>query len=84
MSAAPAPARSLRQLCHDLSQPLTAARGSLELALSLPEDNPARREFFADTVAALDRMVEIARALSDLAEPAAPAAPLLAREVQQS
>lgn len=70
MSAAPAPAPTLRQLCHDLSQPLTAARGSLEMALSLPEDNPARAEFFADAITALDRLADIARALSDLAEPA--------------
>lgn len=76
MSAASA--RSLRQLCHDLSQPLTAARGSLEMALGLPEDNPARSEFFNDTLAALDRLADIARALSDLAEPA------LANKVQQS
>lgn len=78
MSAAPGP--SLRQLCHELSQPLTAARGSLELALSLPADHPGRAEFFADTLAALDRMSEIARLLSDLAEPAG----AVAAEVQES
>jgi signal transduction histidine kinase len=47
---------SLRQACHDLSQPLMAARGSLELALQLDSQDPGRAEFLADAVAALDRM----------------------------
>ncbi|MGH9520167.1 MAG: hypothetical protein ACRD2D_10975, partial [Terriglobales bacterium] len=61
------------------------ARGSLELALILPEDSPARREFFADTITALDRMAEIARSLSDLAEPGPGSdTPPLASKVQKS
>lgn len=63
MSAPP----TLRQLCHDLSQPLMAAHGSLEMALRLPPDDPARNEFLQDAVAALDRMtaeIELARAAS--------------------
>ncbi|MGH9488549.1 MAG: hypothetical protein ACRD04_13290 [Terriglobales bacterium] len=54
---------SLRQLLHDLSQPLMAARGSLELALQLPPGDPAQAEFLRDAAAALERMTaEIQRA----------------------
>lgn len=58
-------APTLRQFCHDLSQPLTAARGSLELAQQLPADDPARAGFLQDAIEALDRLrvaIEQARA----------------------
>ena len=75
MSGAPDPERDpalpllieLRELCHALSQPLTAARGSLELGLSLPDDDPSRLGFFTDALDALDRLAEISRRLNDLA-----------------
>lgn len=57
----------MRELCHALSQPLTAARGSLELGLSLSESDPARMGFFSDALDALDRLAEIARRMNDLA-----------------
>ncbi|MGH9466652.1 MAG: hypothetical protein ACRD1Y_04800 [Terriglobales bacterium] len=51
------------QLCHDLSQPLMAARGYLEIAISLPCEDLARAGFLADALAALERMTsEIERA----------------------
>lgn len=58
----------MRKLCHDLSQPLMAARGSLELALHLPAGDPARASFFQDALAALDRMADLTRALRDAIE----------------
>jgi len=65
----PAPP-TLRQVCHDLSQPLTAARGSLELALRLDSHDPDRAEFLTDAVAALDRMAAmIERSRATLASP---------------
>jgi len=70
-STQPSAQPSLRELCHALSQPLTAARGSLELALRMPPDDPARADFFNDALAALDRLVIIARQLHDAAEIAA-------------
>ena len=59
----------LRELCHDLGQPLTVARGSLELALSLDADDPARAGYFEDVLAALDRMTELAAAIRDWSSP---------------
>lgn len=47
---------TLRQFCHDLSQPLMAARCSLELVQQLPADDPARAGFLADAIEALDRL----------------------------
>lgn len=47
---------NLRQFCHDLSQPLMAARGSLELVQQLPADDPARAGFLHDAIEALDRL----------------------------
>ncbi|HUX65986.1 MAG TPA: hypothetical protein VMV31_00700 [Terriglobales bacterium] len=64
MRAAPA----LRELCHELSQPLMAARGSLELALHLRDDDPARPGFFDDALAALERMADLTRAIRDAVE----------------
>ncbi|HET9784700.1 MAG TPA: histidine kinase dimerization/phospho-acceptor domain-containing protein [Terriglobales bacterium] len=58
---------SLRQACHDLSQPLMAARGSLELALQLDAQDPGRAEFLADAVAALDRMVAMIERFREMA-----------------
>lgn len=58
--------RNLRQLCHDLSQPLTAARCSLELALRLPPDDPERAGFFDDAVAALERMAQLVTDVREL------------------
>jgi signal transduction histidine kinase len=58
---------SLRQLCHAMSQPLTAARGSLELALMLPEGDPTRAELLADAQAAIERLMELTAQLHDLA-----------------
>jgi len=70
------PAPALRELCHELSQPLMAARGSLELALHLREDDPARPAFFDDALAALERMADLTRAIRDAVEapPQRPAA----------
>ncbi|HWG38303.1 MAG TPA: histidine kinase dimerization/phospho-acceptor domain-containing protein [Terriglobales bacterium] len=70
MSAAASAQPNLRELCHALSQPLTAARGNLELALRMPPEDPARADFFNDALAALDRLMEIARQLNDAAEAA--------------
>lgn len=64
MSSEPLPPR-LRQLCHDLSQPVTTARCSLELALSLDPADPARAEFFTDAIAALDRLVDLTAQIRD-------------------
>ncbi|MGH9475192.1 MAG: hypothetical protein ACRD1C_02545 [Terriglobales bacterium] len=62
MSAGAEPV-TVRQLCHDLSQPLMAAHGSLEVALQLAPQDPARTEFLRDALAALERMTaEIERA----------------------
>lgn len=69
---APAPAPALRELCHELSQPLMAARGSLELALHLREDDPARPAFFDDALAALERMADLTRAIRDAVEASSP------------
>ncbi|MGH9413709.1 MAG: hypothetical protein ACRD0Y_08200 [Terriglobales bacterium] len=54
----------MRQFCHDISQPLMAARCSLELVQQLSVDDPARPGFLDDAIAALDRMsaaIELAR-----------------------
>lgn len=59
----------LAELCHELSQPLTAARGSLELALSLAPEDPDRAGLFQDSLAALDRAAELVTRLRDLLEP---------------
>jgi signal transduction histidine kinase len=62
------PGASLRSLCHAMSQPLTAARGSLELALTLPEGDPTRSELLADAQAAIERLMELTAQLRDLAD----------------
>ncbi|MGH9482933.1 MAG: histidine kinase dimerization/phospho-acceptor domain-containing protein [Terriglobales bacterium] len=66
MSAGRAP--SLPDLCHELSQPLTAARGNLELALRLPPEDPDRAGLFAEALAALDRVGELIQSLRDAVE----------------
>ncbi len=58
----------LRQLCHAMSQPLTAARGSLELALTLAAGDPTREELLADAQAAIERLMELTEQLRDLAD----------------
>jgi signal transduction histidine kinase len=58
---------ALRELCHAMSQPLTAARGSLELAQMLKEGDPTRAELLADAQAAIERMMELTARLRDLA-----------------
>lgn len=69
MSDAPLPPR-LRELCHDLSQPLTVARCSLDLALSLDPSDPSRAALFEDVMAALDRMSAVTAAIRDWSNPA--------------
>ncbi len=63
----------LRQLCHAMSQPLTAARGSLELAQMLAEGDPTRAEMLADAQAAIERLMELTAQLRDLADGIPPA-----------
>jgi len=55
----------LAELCHQLSQPLTIARCSLELALGLPPEDPARAGFLEDARLAIERMAATAAAIRD-------------------
>lgn len=55
----------LAELCHQLSQPLTVARCSLELAMGMAADNPARTEFLEDARQAVERMAAIAASIRD-------------------
>lgn len=64
MSGAPLP-EPLSDLCHALSQPLTAARCSIELALQLPADDPRHTGLLEDAIAALERMSQITRQIRD-------------------
>ena len=69
MSSPQLPPR-LRELCHELSQPLTIARCSLELAMSMEANDPSRATFFEDTVTALERLVQITEAIRDYSDSA--------------
>jgi signal transduction histidine kinase len=55
----------LAELCHQLSQPLTVARCSLELAQAMAADNPGRGELLEDARQAIERMVAITAAIRD-------------------
>lgn len=56
---------SLTELCHQLSQPLMAARGNLELALQTPAGDADHAEFLRDAMAAMDRVIAIAGDIRD-------------------
>ncbi len=65
MSAGRALPPELAELCHQLSQPLTVARCSLELAQGMAADHPGRGELIEDARQAVERMVAIAAAIRD-------------------
>ncbi|MGH9418023.1 MAG: histidine kinase dimerization/phospho-acceptor domain-containing protein [Terriglobales bacterium] len=59
---------TLAELCHQLSQPLMAARGSLELALATPPAEADHAEFLQDAMAALDKVIAIAGKIRELGD----------------
>ncbi|MBI3405638.1 MAG: HAMP domain-containing histidine kinase [Acidobacteria bacterium] len=58
----------LSAISHQMSQPLTALRGTLELAMLKKSSDPAAQRVFQDTLVQADRIVQLTRSLRELAE----------------
>ncbi len=58
----------LSAVSHQLSQPLTALRGTLELALAREQDSASYRRALEGALEQADRVVRLSRALRELAE----------------
>jgi signal transduction histidine kinase len=66
-------AATLRAVVHELSQPLTACRGALELALRKPRSNAEYRKALEKAFAAAERMTTAVQLVQELAEVFVPA-----------